>query len=114
MIIGTFLCISFSYLTCSNWMQICEEGGYVLDLKNDIKNILSSYITIIEVSLYVLFSTGYNIFHFLTNKSLSPTHRIISDALAAIITMIITVSLEKKEEPIFRVLFLFKYLVISS
>ena len=102
MIIGTFLCVGFSYLTCSNWMQICEEGGYVLDLKNDIKNIFSSYITIIEVTLYVLFSSGYNIFHFLTNKSLSPTHRVISDALAAIITMIITVSLEKRTNPFFQ------------
>ena len=40
---------------------------------------------------FVFFSLCYNTFHFLTNKNLSPTHRIIGDSVSSIFTMIITI-----------------------
>ena len=90
-VLGTIICLIFSNIKCVDWLPICNERGTMLDYINEIKNIFSNKWHLIEVGAFVFFSLCYNTFHFLTNKNLSPTHRIIGDSVSSIFTMIITI-----------------------
>ena len=91
-IVGTIFSLIFSVVPCDTLFFKCE-GNFktVTDYKKEISEIFSSPYHLIEVGAYVCFSLCYNTFHFLTNKHLSPTHRIISDSVSSLLTFTVTV-----------------------
>ena len=91
-IVGTIFSLIFSVVPCDTLFFKCE-GNFktVTDYKEEISEIFSSPYHLIEVGAYVCFSLCYNTFHFLTNKHLSPSHRIISDSVSSLLTFTVTV-----------------------
>ena len=94
-IVGTIFSIIFSIYN-EEWDLIHQKINYI----EDISKIFSSKNTMFEVGCYVFFSLCYNTFHFLMNKHLSPTHRIISDSVSSIMTFIINVIVKNNEKSI--------------
>ena len=91
-VVGTIFSLIFSVVHCDTLFFKCENVyKYVTNYKEEIGEIFSSSNHLIEVGAYVFFSLCYNTFHFLTNKHLSPTHRIISDSVSSLMTFTVTV-----------------------
>ena len=90
--IETIICLILSHKQCVDILPICDsDTNTILNYSKEISNIFNNKYHLIQVGIYVITSLGYNTFHFLTNKHLGPTHRIIGDSVSSIITMTITV-----------------------
>lgn len=62
----------------------------IIYFTKELSNIFSNWFTIFEVFSFIILTIIYNIFHQLILKHLGPTHRIISDGVFSIITVIIS------------------------
>lgn len=95
MIILSIILIISNFAKCQKWMAVCEYDEYnpknIIDFWKDFNNIFSNSYTIFEVFSYITLTTAYNILFHLLVKHLGPTHRIISDGLASIITMTVSI-----------------------
>ena len=95
MLILSVILIISNFTKCQKWMAVCEYNESnpqnIIDFGKDFNNIFSNKYTIFEVFSYIFLTTSYNILFHLLVKHLGPTHRIISDGLASIITMTVSI-----------------------
>lgn len=95
--ISFILSLIFNMVPCDyNQNPYCSKKGKVVDLIGNFQSIFTSYKTILQVLVYIVMSTGKNVYKILTTKVLGPTHRIISDGIISVITLI--VALDKQEK----------------
>ena len=99
-IISSILIIG-NFTKCEKWMRLCEydenNPKNIIYFTKELSNIFSNWFTIFEVFSFIILTIIYNIFHQLILKHLGPTHRIISDGVFSIITVIISFASEKQE-----------------
>lgn len=93
--IGVALSLVFSLIPCSN-TQFCADNGKVANVVKDFGSLFSNWQHLLQGILFILASTGHNLFRILTTKYLGPTYRIISDGIISIITM--TIALDQLEK----------------
>lgn len=97
LIIILILCLIGSKVECQSWMYLCATGESVINLNIILKEVFSFYSYLIEVLIYVITSSGYNIFIHLCNKDLGPTHHIVSEALASMVVMLVSLILSERK-----------------
>ena len=90
-IIMFIICLVSSNIDCTSWLYFCKEGEKVFSFKDTFGTIFTNKYYFIEVMIYVLTSTGYNVFFHLVNKHFGPTHHVISDAFSSMVVMMITI-----------------------
>ena len=96
-VLSVIFCFVLSMVPCDHDKnKYCANNGKVVDLLKDFKSIFISYKTLIQVLMYIFTSTGKNVFKILTTKHLGPTHRIISDGIFSVITLIVAMDKLKK------------------
>lgn len=94
-IIMFIICLISSNINCTSWLYFCKEGEKLFSFTDTFGTIFTNKYYFIEVMIYVLTSTGYNVFFHLVNKHFGPTHHVISDAFSSMVVMMITIITSK-------------------
>lgn len=104
LIFSIIISIISSSINCRDWMIFCKTGERIFNYSS-VKSIFQNGLFFLQVFMFIVLTTGYNIFIGLTNKHFGPTHRVIADTFSSIITMAISMVMSSQWISIFLQIF---------